>query len=60
VREFRATPELKDAKWFEELARWHYIGPQETYANDSFGYEITVAGWQELERVRSEAGLPTR
>ena len=57
TREFRALPELKDAGWFEELARWHYIGPQ---ASDSSGFEITMAGWQELERVKSEAGLPMR
>jgi hypothetical protein len=38
---------------------WHYI-EQQTYASDSSRYEITVPGWQELERVRSEAGLPTR
>ncbi len=60
IREFHATPELKDAGWFEELAKLHYIGPQETCASDSSCYEVTMAGWQELERVRSEAGLPAR
>ena len=35
----------------------HYIGPQ---ANDPSCYEITMAGWQELERVGSEAGMPGR
>lgn len=60
IREFRATPELKDAGWFDELAKWHYIGPQEAHESDSSCYEVTVAGWQELERVRSESGLPDR
>lgn len=60
IREFRATPELKYAAWFEELAKWHYIGPQEAHESDSSCYEVTVAGWQELERVRSESGLPDR
>ncbi|MFI5032351.1 MAG: hypothetical protein ACHQPH_16785 [Reyranellales bacterium] len=57
ARVFTPPSEVKDAGWFEELARWHYIGRQ---ADDSSRYEITVAGWQELERVRSEAGMPGR
>jgi hypothetical protein len=59
-REFRATPELKDARWFEDLATWRYIELQESHVSDSPCYAITALGWQELERVRSEAGLPTR
>jgi hypothetical protein len=55
---FRAPSEFKDAAWFDELAKWRYIEPQQTLANDSSCYEITAPGWQELERVRSEAGLP--
>ena len=57
ARVFAPPSEVKDAGWFGELARWHYIGRQ---AGDSSCYEITVAGWQELERVRSEAGMPGR
>jgi hypothetical protein len=60
MRGFRAAPELKDAAWFEELVKWHYIALQETDPSDSSRCEITPAGWQELERVRSEAGLPAR
>ena len=53
---FHAPSDLKGAAWFDELAKWHYIEP----ASEASCYEITAPGWQELERVRSEAGLPTR
>jgi len=60
TRGLRATAELMDAGWIRELARSHSIAPQESHGSDSSCYEITVLGWRELERVRSEAALPNR
>lgn len=60
ARVFRVDAEVKDAAWFAELVKWHYLAPRTTLGSDSSCCEITPAGWQELERVRSEAGLPAR
>lgn len=60
LRDFPAPSGPNDVAWFDELVKWHYIAPQETHPGDASRCEITPAGWQELERTRSEAGLPAR
>jgi hypothetical protein len=57
-RVFVATVDLRRDRWFAELSRWNYITPDETFASSS-SYAITDLAWQELERVRRDAGWPS-
>lgn len=60
TRLFSATEELTEAEWFQELKQWGYLTPHVTDGSGFSSYEIVQAAWQELERVSSEAGFPTR